>query len=70
MAKVQTVLGEISPDDLGRVLPHEHTFFHWLGAEADHDSSYDNKEVVQKLSEQVSRWTANPVRQASVRFLP
>jgi phosphotriesterase-related protein len=55
MAKVQTVLGEIAPNELGRVLPHEHTYFHWLGAEADHNSSYDIKEVVQKLSEQVNR---------------
>ncbi|MFQ5874273.1 MAG: phosphotriesterase [Dehalococcoidia bacterium] len=55
MVVVRTVLGDISPKELGAVLPHEHTFFHWLGAESDHRSSYDREEVLQAVASELKR---------------
>lgn len=49
MPIVRTVLGDISPDELGVVLPHEHAFFYWLGAEVDPLSSYDKDELLTKV---------------------
>ncbi|MFQ5934306.1 MAG: phosphotriesterase [Dehalococcoidia bacterium] len=55
MAVVRTVLGDLSPEELGAVLPHEHTFFHWLGAEADHLSGYDREKVIDGLAGRIKR---------------
>lgn len=53
MAIVRTVLGDISPEELGVVLPHEHTIFSWSGAEADYESSYDREKVLHELSQEL-----------------
>ena len=49
MPIVRTVLGDISPDELGIVLPHEHVFFYWLGSEVDALGSYDKDELLTKV---------------------
>ena len=35
MPKIRTVLGDKDPLEMGHILPHEHTFFHLLGAPSD-----------------------------------
>ena len=55
MAIVRTVLGDVSPDDIGVVLPHEHAFMHWLGAEADHLSQYNEEETLAKVVKELTR---------------
>jgi len=53
MAIIRTVLGDVKPDELGAILPHEHTVFSFLGAETDPGSSYDREEVIQRCAEEL-----------------
>ena len=54
MAIVRTVLGDVSPDDIGVVLPHEHAFMGWQGAEADPLSRYDEGETLDKVVKELT----------------
>ena len=51
---VQTVLGSIGLDELGRTLMHEHLFIAFPGAEFDSSASYDRAAFI---SEAVKRLT-------------
>lgn len=53
MAVIRTVLGDISPETVGVILPHEHTVFAFFGAYADPRAHYDREAVVHKASEQL-----------------
>ena len=53
MAIVRTVLGDISPEDLGTTLTHEHTFLHWPGVEADHRAVFDWDKAVDEVSSEL-----------------
>ena len=54
MSIVRTVLGDISPDELGVVLPHEHLFFNWQGGEVDIKGSYDEDDLLAKLVKELA----------------
>ncbi|MDH5439082.1 MAG: hypothetical protein OEZ48_11540 [Candidatus Bathyarchaeota archaeon] len=45
MAKIQTVLGDISPDEFGLALVHEHVICDFIGADEVSRDRYDQKEV-------------------------
>lgn len=46
---INTVLGEISSDDLGITLMHEHILWDWDGAAEDYKNHYDREEVVKTM---------------------
>lgn len=48
MAKIRTVLGDKDPTELGYILPHEHTFFHLLGAPSDPAAVFDREKAVEE----------------------
>ena len=48
MAKIRTVLGDKSPAEMGHILPHEHTFFHLLGAPSDPAAVFDREKAVEE----------------------
>ncbi len=45
MAKIQTVLGDISPDEFGLALVHEHVICDFIGADEVSRDRYDQKKV-------------------------
>ena len=53
MPKIRTVLGDKDPADMGHILPHEHTFFHLLGAPSDPASVFDRDKAVEEASAQL-----------------
>lgn len=53
MAKIRTVLGDKDPADMGHILPHEHTFFHLLGAPSDPASVFDREKAVEEGAAQL-----------------
>ena len=48
MPKIRTVLGDKDPAEMGRILPHEHTFPHLIAAESDHASTFDRNQAVEE----------------------
>ena len=50
MPKIRTVLGDKDPAEMGHILPHEHTFFHLLGAPSDPASVFDREEGCRRRS--------------------
>ena len=48
MAKIRTVLGDKEPAEMGHILPHEHTFFHLLGAPSDPAAVFDREKAVEE----------------------
>ena len=48
MPKIRTVLGDKDPAEMGHILPHEHTFFHLLGAPSDPASVFDREKAVEE----------------------
>jgi len=46
--QVMTVLGPVSPDDLGLTLMHEHMSFHWPGVEADRSVAPHDREALEE----------------------
>lgn len=46
MVKINTVLGEIDPKDIGLTLPHEHLFFDLRGPSRPQGEHVDQREVV------------------------
>ena len=48
MAKIRTVLGDKDPADMGHILPHEHTFFHLLGAPSDPAAVFNRQNAVEE----------------------
>ena len=48
MAKIRTVLGDKDPAEMGHILPHEHTFFHLLGAPSDPAAVFDREKAVEE----------------------
>ncbi len=53
MAKIRTVLGDKDPAELGHILPHEHTFFHLLGAPSDPAAAFDREKAVEEGAAQL-----------------
>ncbi|MEA2783236.1 MAG: phosphotriesterase-related protein [Rhodospirillaceae bacterium] len=49
MGIIRTVLGDIDPASAGVVMTHEHTLYHWSGAEYDHRAAYNWDDVIAKL---------------------
>ena len=53
MPKIRTVLGDKDPAEMGHILPHEHTFFHLLGAPSDPASVFDREKAVEEGAAQL-----------------
>ena len=53
MPKIRTVLGDKDPAKMGHILPHEHTFFHLLGAPSDPASVFDREKAVEEGATQL-----------------
>ena len=53
MPKIRTVLGDKDPAEMGYILPHEHTFFHLLGAPSDPASVFDREKAVEEGAAQL-----------------
>ena len=49
MPRIQTVLGDIDPKDLGPTLVHEHTFLAWGGWQADPRIAFDREAQLLRL---------------------
>ena len=50
MAVIRTVLGDISPDDAGITLTHEHIRYAYAGCEYDHRSTWDFQTVANDIA--------------------
>src|SRR5574341_2514181 len=49
MARIQTVLGDIDPKELGPALIHEHTFLGWGGWQSDPRVEFDREAQLLRL---------------------
>ncbi len=52
MATIRTVLGDITPEDAGVVLTHEHTLIFWPGADLDHRAAFEFEDVISGVSDE------------------
>ena len=50
---IRTVLGDKRPEELGVILPHEHTIYSLQGAEVDHKSAYDREAALQLAADEL-----------------
>ena len=53
--QVQTVLGPIGLDELGRTLMHEHLFIAFPGAEFDPTATYDRAAFVAEAAKRLTQ---------------
>src|SRR5258708_5677468 len=53
MAVIRTVLGDISPDDAGVTLTHEHVRYAYQGCEFDHNNVWDLNTVAEEVGRSV-----------------
>ena len=53
MAKIRTVLGDISPDEAGVTLTHEHVRYAYQGCEFDHNNVWGMETVANTVARSV-----------------
>ena len=58
MTKIRTVLGDVAPQELEVILPHEHCIESYPGADWDHGAAYDREKLLSEITEELKNASA------------